>query len=206
MDEARAVLFPRRFTIGRVMKWIAALAIVMSALISHDNFLVGMLALYICLLALAKIIIYGFPSPFGEAGTPVASESHAEETNRIIEEMYQQAIQLRDEGRLDESIDLLDEMEKERPDAPAVVILRGTCYRRKGELKRAIELLEAAVALHPEVAVIHYNLACYWCLIGDDVRALTHLDVALSLQPDLRSLIATDLDLDAIRDRKEFSN
>jgi hypothetical protein len=46
-----------------------------------------------------------------------------------------------------------------------------------------------------------YNLGCFEALAGDHVAAITHVQRALELNPELRDRAASDSDLDSIRDR-----
>ena len=48
---------------------------------------------------------------------------------------------------------------------------------------------------------MHYQLACYTALDGRLDEAMEHLQAALAGDPSLRKWIATDTDLDALRDR-----
>ena len=64
------------------------------------------------------------------------------------------------------------------------------------EAARAV-LLEAA-AVHPDVALIPYNLACYACVLGQVGAAGKLLQVALSMDVMLKRLALDDPDLDPI--------
>src|SRR5262245_41944047 len=65
---------------------------------------------------------------------------------------------------------------------------------------RARELLE----VHPQSAMLSYNLACYESLAGRTSDAIEHLRPAVARSDDLRELAKTDSDLDAIRDEPAF--
>ena len=60
------------------------------------------------------------------------------------------------------------------------------CYKRCRRLDLAIETLEEALEAEPEMAIVHYNLACYWSLAGNPKLAVSFLSQAFELQPDYR--------------------
>jgi tetratricopeptide (TPR) repeat protein len=65
---------------------------------------------------------------------------------------------------------------------------------------RAHELLE----VHPQSAMLLYNLACYESLAGRTADALEHLRPAVARSEDLREHAKVDSDLDPIRDDPAF--
>lgn len=65
---------------------------------------------------------------------------------------------------------------------------------------RGRELLES----HPEYPVLFYNVACCESLAGRKADAIEHLGLATGRSDRLRSLAATDSDLDPIRDDPAF--
>lgn len=58
-------------------------------------------------------------------------------------------------------------------------------------------LLEAAVK-HPEEPMIHFNLACYECQLGNLDAARKHLGRAFGLQPKCRAMALDDPDLESL--------
>ena len=91
-----------------------------------------------------------------------------------------------------------------RPGDSRVALALGWCYKRTNRLAQAIDSLERALREHPEHALLHYNLACYWSLAGNSPKALDALSMALELDADLRSLIAEESDFDRLRGDPEF--
>ena len=91
-----------------------------------------------------------------------------------------------------------------RPSDSRVALALGWCYKRTNRLAQAIDSLERALREHPEHALLHYNLACYWSLAGNSPKALDALSMALELDADLRSLIAEESDFDHLRGDPEF--
>jgi tetratricopeptide (TPR) repeat protein len=91
-----------------------------------------------------------------------------------------------------------------RPTDIRVALALGWCYKRTNRLAQAIDSLDRALLEHPEEALLHYNLACYWSLAGNSAKALNSLSVALDLNPDLRSLIGDESDFNQLRGNPEF--
>jgi len=72
-----------------------------------------------------------------------------------------------------------------------------------GEYDKAVELVAAGMADHPDNPSLLYNLGCFEALAGDYESATTHVERALELKPELREHAASDPDLDSIRHRLE---
>jgi quercetin dioxygenase-like cupin family protein len=75
---------------------------------------------------------------------------------------------------------------------------------RRGDYARAVEILLAADAEHPDTVGVLYNLACCEALLGRGEDALGHLDRAIALLPRLRAHAQADSDLDSIRADPRF--
>src|SRR5437773_1688815 len=69
---------------------------------------------------------------------------------------------------------------------------------------RAIETLERALEAEPEMAIVHYNLACYWSLAGNARHAVSFLAQAFELQPEYREHVLKEHDFDPIRNHPYF--
>jgi tetratricopeptide (TPR) repeat protein len=91
-----------------------------------------------------------------------------------------------------------------RPGDSRVALALGWCFKRTNRLAQAIDSLERALREHPDDALLHYNLACYWSLAANGPKALDELAMALDLDPDLRTLIIGETDLDGLRGNPEF--
>jgi tetratricopeptide (TPR) repeat protein len=85
-----------------------------------------------------------------------------------------------------------------------VALALGWCYKRTNRLAQAIDSLERALREHPDDALLHYNLACYWSLAANGPKALGALATALDIDPDLRSLISHESDFHSLRGDPEF--
>ena len=91
-----------------------------------------------------------------------------------------------------------------RPGDIGVAISQGWCYKRTSRLAQAIDSITRALRHNPDVALLHYNLACYWCLANNPDKAIRELSLAIDLEPDFRTLATHESDFDAIRDHPEF--
>lgn len=111
---------------------------------------------------------------------------------------------LRQLDRYREALAALELAASLRPGHVGVAIALGWCYKRTHKLAQAIDALDRAVRKEPEVPLLHFNLACYWSLAGNEAKALEALAVALELEPDLRGRIATEPDFETLRDHPEF--
>ena len=76
--------------------------------------------------------------------------------------------------------------------------------KRVGRLDLAIQVLEDALEVAPEQAIIHYNLACYWSLASNTRRALRYLVHSFELEPGLCAVVACEPDFDPIREDPDF--
>ena len=107
-------------------------------------------------------------------------------------------------GRYAEALIPLGRAAKIMPDDIHIWLALGWCHKRTGDIDLAIDALEEALAVDPGEAIVHYNLSCYLCLVGDKLRALYHLGEALAIEPDYRDLIEAEHDFDSIRSDPEF--
>ncbi len=73
------------------------------------------------------------------------------------------------------------------------------CYKRSRRLDLAIEALECGLEVEPALAILHYNLACYWSLAGNAKVAISYLSQALDLEPNYRDMLPDESDFDPIR-------
>jgi quercetin dioxygenase-like cupin family protein len=80
-------------------------------------------------------------------------------------------------------------------------ILLGFTYAERGEVERARELIDEALARRPGEWRGHFNAACFEVLYGDREQGIAHLQRAHALDPERVSAAAAgDADLDAVRD------
>lgn len=80
-------------------------------------------------------------------------------------------------------------------DEPEYFLRAAYCLHETGDTLAACnQLLRGPRALF-DMAVFHYNLACYLWTLGEATRARCHLDQAVLLDPDLLESARTDRDL-----------
>jgi len=90
------------------------------------------------------------------------------------------------------------------PDDIHVWLALGWCYKRTGQLAKAIESLERAVKVDSSEAILHYNLACYWSLARNRTLALHYLSRALEIDCNFRDMVVDEPDFNALRDDADF--
>ena len=72
------------------------------------------------------------------------------------------------------------------PDKPQWTVSWAYATRRADSIDQARIILVNAIERMPNVAIFHYNLACYICQLGDLERAKASLHRAFKLQPGMR--------------------
>jgi tetratricopeptide (TPR) repeat protein len=110
----------------------------------------------------------------------------------------------RAQGRFNEAIDALEASVDKTPSKIDIYLALGWCYKRTGRLDLAIEALQKALEIDPEMAILHYNMACYLSLDRQKERALACLGEALRRDGDYREMIAGESDFDPLRHEPEF--
>jgi len=90
------------------------------------------------------------------------------------------------------------------PDDIHVWLALGWCYKRTGQLAKAISALERAVKIDPSEGMLHYNLACYWSLARNRTLALRYLAHALEIDCNFRDLVRDEPDFNPLRDDPQF--
>jgi len=106
--------------------------------------------------------------------------------------------------RYREAIAPLQEAAELDPEEISVWLALGWCYKRLGKLPLAIESLESALSFSDDLAIVHYNLACYWALSQNVPMAVLFLAQAFELDGSYRERVATESDFDPIRKDPHF--
>ena len=81
------------------------------------------------------------------------------------------------------------------PENPQWTISWAYATRRADSIQAAKRILLEVVEQHPNVALMHYNLACYECQLGELEVAKARLQHALKLDPGMRLMALDDEDL-----------
>jgi quercetin dioxygenase-like cupin family protein len=71
---------------------------------------------------------------------------------------------------------------------------------------RARELLEEGLAVHPDSASLHYNLACLESVLGRRDEALRALSTAIEARPEAAAWAREDEDFASLREAPEFAS
>jgi tetratricopeptide (TPR) repeat protein len=110
----------------------------------------------------------------------------------------------RELARYEEALIPLERSADLMPDDIHVWLALGWCYKRTGQLAKAIEALERAVKVDSSEAVLHYNLACYWSLARNRTLALQYLSRALEIDSNFRDIVGDEADFNPLRHDPEF--
>jgi tetratricopeptide (TPR) repeat protein len=81
----------------------------------------------------------------------------------------------------------------------------GWCQKRSGQVDLAVVSLTRALAISPDNAALHYNLACYLACLSQHRAAIYELAWALELEPRLRNRALAEPDFDELRPCAAFS-
>ena len=81
---------------------------------------------------------------------------------------------------------------------------RAGAARKAGEVDRARELLEEALAAHPDSAAVRYELACSAAVEGDPAAALERLREAIDRDAGVAEYAREDEDFASLADDPEF--
>lgn len=92
----------------------------------------------------------------------------------------------------------------EKPKNVDVLMGMAWCFKRTGQLQRAINAMQRAYKEAPQEPIVLYNLSCYYSLAGDKEQSLSWLGRALRMRKGLRSLIADETDFDPLRNDPDF--
>lgn len=111
---------------------------------------------------------------------------------------------LRSLDRYREALGPLETAAKLKPGDLSTAIALGWCYKRTHRLAQAIDALVRAIDENPEEPLLHYNLACYWSLAGQPLKAVRALEEAIDLDSEFRDRVAAEHDFDPIRSHPEF--
>jgi tetratricopeptide (TPR) repeat protein len=118
--------------------------------------------------------------------------------------LFLQGQALRQMQKYAEAIPPLRESAEYEPQNVHVRLALAWCYKRCRRLDLAIEALESALEADPSLAILHYNLACYWSLAGNVKLAVAYLSQAFELEPEYRELVQHERDFDPVRNHPHF--
>jgi serine/threonine protein kinase len=90
------------------------------------------------------------------------------------------------------------------PNDTKIPVFLANSLHRLGKTPEAISVCQELLKKHPELAIGHYNLACYQCGQGNRIDALNNLQKAISIDKKYANLARKDKDFKAILDDGEF--
>jgi tetratricopeptide (TPR) repeat protein len=84
------------------------------------------------------------------------------------------------------------------PDEPGGWLDWAWAVRREKSVEDALPIMRQAAAKFDTMPLVHYNLACYECLMGDMQVATKHLKHAFALDKKFKLIALDDPDLEAL--------
>jgi len=82
--------------------------------------------------------------------------------------------------------------------------LLGGAYLAKGEIDKALHMLQRAIEVDPNYATSYYNVSCIHAIKNEKNKALENLKKAISLDEKYKRKARIDKDFDRLRGEKEF--
>jgi len=120
--------------------------------------------------------------------------------------LYLKGEAFRGQGDFAGAIDWLEQAAQAEPENFHVYMALGWCHKRCDRIDRAIQSLHRALEVADEEAIVHYNLACYYCLEIRKIETLEYLARAFELDASFRDLVADETDFESLRDDPDFQN
>lgn len=105
-----------------------------------------------------------------------------EEDKKIIEEPFNRALALRDQGDLQGAIQILSGIAESYPSFAGVFGVTGAIYKKIGDLENARKCFERTVELAPKSELASLNLFHTLHRLGNKARAYSEMNRFLSLR------------------------
>ena len=96
-------------------------------------------------------------------------------------------------------VDISKYLAEKYVDQPQWWVHWANALKEMGKVKEAKEVALRGLKIHPDVTVLHFNLACYDSLLGKFRSAKKRLNRALKLNNQLRAFSNNDPDLAGLR-------
>lgn len=120
--------------------------------------------------------------------------------------LFARAVQKQNEGKLMEAKELYRKVIKSDPRNVQALNNLGVVYLARKNFKWAAIRFNDALAIKPDYADVHYNLACLYSQKKDFARSLHYLKKAVGLNPEVRKWAKKDSDLRELSKFSEFNN
>lgn len=122
----------------------------------------------------------GHPDPLG--GAHGGADPHA---SLSADQNIKVALQHRDEGRLPEAIQVMQQTLQKYPEHAASHAVMADLLREQGDNAGALAMIEKAISLDDSVALFHVSRALMYMPFQRYEEALADLDRAIALDPDM---------------------
>lgn len=111
---------------------------------------------------------------------------------------------LREKEGFAEAIPYFETALKLRPGDLLTTVGLGWCQKRVGRVDLAAKAYVEALKVHPNEAILYFNLACYLSLLGQAKESVEALRRSFRIDKDYRDLLRDERDFDPIRAHPEF--
>ncbi len=137
------------------------------------------------------------PVPAGEPGAESPAGSQASPSSQIIhrrvsiEQALDDAIAFQKKGSFDQAAMIYKAILKADQNNVDARHLLGVLHKQQGRPRMAVWHIEQAIAIQPDMAQAHGNLAAIYLDLGEFEKAVESCDRALDLQPDYAAVHTT---------------
>jgi len=135
---------------------------------------------------------------------PVQKEREEKKQRVDAAALFQKALMLQKQGRLDDAEDMYRLVLKASPTHARALNNLGVIYLRYGDEDQAVRLFSEATKTKDGSADPYYNLACVFAKRGDALRSLQYLRQAISVNANVRAWARKDGDLESLGQLEEF--
>ncbi|MCW8133087.1 MAG: tetratricopeptide repeat protein [Planctomycetota bacterium] len=111
---------------------------------------------------------------------------------------------LREKEGFAEAIPYFETALRLRPGDLLATVGLGWCQKRVGRVDLAAKAYVEALKVHPDEAILYFNLACYLSLLGQAKESVEALRRTFRIDKDFRELLRDEEDFDPIRAHPEF--
>ena len=94
------------------------------------------------------------------------------------------AIELFSKGEINQALDAVQDLFKDYPNEPLLFNIRGACHAGLGQLDVAVKNYEEAIAIKPDYAKAHFNLAGSLHDLGQLEAAVKSYEKTIEIEPD----------------------
>jgi predicted TPR repeat methyltransferase len=107
----------------------------------------------------------------------------ANDNKNALQQPIEAALALQQQGQVEESIQILQDILKQFPEQPDALHGLGMAYAQKRDYRQAVVYLQQAVKAAPAIAEFHNNLGNAFKAVGKIDEAMRHYHEALRIKP-----------------------